>query len=373
MRACSRGPDDATPPAFGFPPSPSALTLVKSNGVDDDGSSGSDLVTRRPVDLFPSTRERGACPVMVASEGPAARFAWDEFFAGELPNPHTRDAYARAVRRFLFWCDAHGLSLHSITPGTVGDYFFRHPGSVPTKKLHLAAVRRFFDRLVVRHVVVLNPALSVRAERYQVVEGKTPEITVPQARTLLASISPAHVVGLRDRAVVAVLVYTAVRVGAVSGLTLRDLRHDGTQWTLRFAEKGGKSREIPVRHDLEGMLFAYLDAAGLRPGAPEPVFRSAAGKTRTLTGRKMTASDMCRMVKRRLQDAGLPTHLSPHSFRVTTITDLLEQGVPLDEVQHLAGHADPRTTRLYYAHRPIMWSGLRSRWHLWFPSLDRGT
>jgi site-specific recombinase XerD len=61
----------------------------------------------------------------------------------------------------------------------------------------------------------------------------------------------------------------------------------------------------------------------------------------------MTANDMSRMVKRRLRDAGLPLHLSPHSFRVATITDLLSQGVPLEDVQLLAGHADPRTTRLY--------------------------
>jgi site-specific recombinase XerD len=53
------------------------------------------------------------------------------------------------------------------------------------------------------------------------------------------------------------------------------------------------------------------------------------------------------MVKRRLKDAGLPGVLSPHSFRVTTITDLLEQGVPLEDVQRLAGHADPRTTKLH--------------------------
>jgi len=53
------------------------------------------------------------------------------------------------------------------------------------------------------------------------------------------------------------------------------------------------------------------------------------------------------MMKRRLKDAGLPETLSPHSFRVTTITDLLEQGVPLEDVQRLAGHSDPRTTRLY--------------------------
>ena len=61
----------------------------------------------------------------------------------------------------------------------------------------------------------------------------------------------------------------------------------------------------------------------------------------------MAVVDICRMVKRRLRDAGLPSVLSPHSFRVTTITDLLEQGVPLEDVQRLTGHADPRTTRLY--------------------------
>lgn len=53
------------------------------------------------------------------------------------------------------------------------------------------------------------------------------------------------------------------------------------------------------------------------------------------------------MVKRRLKGAGLPTWLSPHSLRVTTITDPPRRSVPLDDVQRLIGHADPRTTRLY--------------------------
>jgi integrase/recombinase XerD len=61
----------------------------------------------------------------------------------------------------------------------------------------------------------------------------------------------------------------------------------------------------------------------------------------------MSADDIARMLKRRLRRAGLPNRLSPHSFRVTTITDLLSQGVPLEDIQGLAGHADPRTTRLY--------------------------
>jgi integrase/recombinase XerD len=67
-----------------------------------------------------------------------------------------------------------------------------------------------------------------------------------------------------------------------------------------------------------------------------------------LSGKRIHVNDICRMMKRRLKDIGLPLLYSPHSFRVTTITDLLEQGVPLEDVQQrLAGHADPRTTRLY--------------------------
>ena len=61
----------------------------------------------------------------------------------------------------------------------------------------------------------------------------------------------------------------------------------------------------------------------------------------------MSAGDIGRMIKRRMKACGLPLRLSPHSFRVATITDLLHQGVPLSDVQHLAGHADPRTTKLY--------------------------
>lgn len=97
------------------------------------------------------------------------------------------------------------------------------PLAPPTRKLHLAALRRFFDQLVLRHVVILNPALSVRGERYQVVEGRTPEITIQQARQLLMSIDTSHVVGLRDRAVIAVLIYTAVRVGVIAKLRHGDL------------------------------------------------------------------------------------------------------------------------------------------------------
>jgi integrase/recombinase XerD len=283
-------------------------------------------------------------PPIVLEAGSSAKFAWDEFFQAEIANVHTRKNYLHAVRRFLQWAEEEKLDLVRIAPGDIGRYFQGLEFAVPTKKLHLAALRKFFDRMVNRHAVVLNPAATVKTDRYSVVEGKTPEISADQARILLKSIDTSSLVGLRDRAVLAVLVYTTARVGAVARLTMKSLQNDGTQYSLRFAEKGGKSREIPVRHDLQVFLMEYIQSGAIAEG---PLFRTAKGKTELLTLNAMTGIDMCRMMKRRLREAGLPSLFSPHSFRVATITNLLEQNVPLEDVQGLAGHADPRTTRLY--------------------------
>jgi integrase/recombinase XerD len=141
----------------------------------------------------------------------------------------------------------------------------------------------------------------------------------------------------------------AGRAGAVAKLRLGDFQHDGEQYVLRFQEKGGKSREIPVRLDLQRCILGYVEAACIAgDGKDSPLFRAADGRSRkVLTGRPLDSDRIGDLVKRRLKDAGLPSRLSPHSFRVTAITDLLSQGIPLEDVQYLAGHAEPRTTGLY--------------------------
>lgn len=287
-------------------------------------------------------------PKLIANCGAAAGFAWEEFFLGKIRNAHTRKAYLHAVRAFLGWCEQRNVELVKITPGMVGHYLDELPVSTPSKKLHLAAIRSFLDVLVQRHVIVLNPALSVRAPRYSALEGKTPEITVQQCRTLLASIRLNTAVDYRDRAVIAVLIYTAARAGAVARLRIKDFQHDGTQFALRFAEKGGKSRQIPVRSNLEAFIKEYMTVAGLEESnKEEPLFRTADGRSGRLTAHAVTAIDICRMVKRRLAAAGIQGGASPHSFRACTATDLLLHGTALEDVQHLLGHSDSRVTKLY--------------------------
>jgi site-specific recombinase XerD len=194
----------------------------------------------------------GAPPAIIVGAGPNARFAWEEFFDGEIANSHTRKNYEHAVRKFLAWVEAKDVNLIDVTPGLIGQYFRGLDVAVPTKKLHLSALRRFFDRLVNRHAAYINPAATVRAERYSMVEGKTPEIQKQQAETLIKSIrfsNPADsdegcdLVGLRDRAILAVLAFTAARVGAVAGLSFKSLRHDGTE-DLKDAMRAGRGRYV---------------------------------------------------------------------------------------------------------------------------------
>jgi integrase/recombinase XerD len=295
-------------------------------------------------------------PTLVERAGNGARFAFDEFLSG-INSPHTARAYASAVGRFLAHAHRSGLELHQILPGFIADYIRTlpllasgEPGRVasrPTRKLHLAAIRLFLDHCVQRHAILLNPALSVRGPRHSVEEGKTPAIDAGHARKLLDSINADRPIDRRDRAIIATLIFTAARVGAVSRLTRGDLFSDGRQRYFRFHEKGDKQRVIPLRHDLDEMLDAYWSVCP--PGAAtDPLFLSAAGRTGRLTGGGMTANDMLRMVKRRLRAAGLHgADWCCHSFRAGTATNLLEQGVDPAEVQYLLGHSDPRTTRLY--------------------------
>jgi integrase/recombinase XerD len=156
------------------------------------------------------------------------------------------------------------------------------------------------------------------------------------------------VLDFRDRAVIGTLIYTAARAGAVGKLRLKDFVHDGSQYVLRFAEKGGKARSIPVRADLQQFIVEYMFAAAIEDGAKDaPLFRTSGGRKARLTNRAMNNVDICRMVKRRLKAEGLPMAVSPHSFRSCAATDLLLQGVALEDVQYLLGHSDSRVTKLY--------------------------
>jgi integrase/recombinase XerD len=246
--------------------------------------------------------------------------------------------------------------------GDVGRYLRQLSGGAAKKKATLAALRRYFRLLVERHICLINPAAEAETDRYEIVEGKTPEITDAQFRALLAVIDSTTLTGLRDQLIIKTLAYTGARVGAVAGLRRDHFYQARDQWMLHFDEKRGKSREIPVAHDLKVLFDEYLEKTGIKHErrrrdpetgefAPIYLFRTAVRRSGRLTKSPMTGNDIYRMMRRHAAKAGLGARFSPHSFRVAIATDLHDQGVPTDEIQTLLGHSDVRTTNLYKRNR----------------------
>jgi site-specific recombinase XerD len=286
-------------------------------------------------------------PELVARAGNRATRRFLEFFTANIRNPNTRLAYARAASQFLAWCEEHGLhQLEAIEPMVVASYIEHHPGSPPSVKQHLAAIRMLFDWLVIGQVIPANPASSVRGPKHVVKRGKTPVLTTDEARQLIDAIDTRSIVGLRDRALIGVMVYSFARVGAVTAMRIGDYYLEGKRSWFRLHEKGGKRHEVPAHHNAEAYMDAYLEAAGIAEEKRGPLFRSV-DRRRRLTGAPMARTDVFRMIKRRARAVGLPSTISCHTFRATGITAYLDNGGTIENAQAIAAHASPRTTKLY--------------------------
>ena len=190
-----------------------------------------------------------------------------------------------------------------------------------------------FDRLVTGQVVATNPAHAVRGPKHVVKTGKTTVLDAEQARRLLDSIDTLTAVGVRDRALISVMTFAFARIGAVVAMRVEDYYPKGKRWWVRLHEKGGKRLEMPAHHNLEAYIDSYIEAAGIRDGGKAPLFRSAAGRTGTLTEKPMNRVDAWRMIQRRAAEVGMKVRIGCHTFRATGITAYLEAGGALENAQ----------------------------------------
>jgi integrase/recombinase XerD len=287
-------------------------------------------------------------PALIRNAGSKAERRCLEFFTADIRNAGTRRVYARAVSHFCRWCEERRIALTAVSPCIVATYIegMTRERSAPTVKQHLAAIRRLFDWLVVGQVLPMNPAASVRGPKHVVKTGKTPVLTASEARQLLDSIDRHTIIGLRDRALIGVLVYSFARVSAAIGMNIADYFPQGRRMWFRLHEKGGKEHAVPAHHNAEAYVDAYLDAAGGSDEKTLPLFRTVS-RERKLTDLRMHRIDVLRMIKRRAAQAGLPTNIGCHTFRATGITCYLLGGGSLEHAQRIAAHESARTTKLY--------------------------
>jgi integrase len=227
------------------------------------------------------------------------------FFTAHIRNRNTRRAYYKAACRFSDWCEGRGL-------------------------LDLAAVK---------------PPHAVRGPKYSLKKGKTPVLDREEARALLAAIDSGSLTGLRDRALIAIMIYTFARVGAVLQMNVGDYFSQGRRGWVRLHEKGGKEMEAPCVPKLEIFLDEYIAAAGIVTDMDGPLFRTSGCSTGTQ--HRMTQQDAYRTIQRYASRAGIKTRIGNHSLRATGITDYLKSDGSLAEARKMANHADTRTTQLY--------------------------
>src|SRR5260370_31904804 len=202
-------------------------------------------------------------PIAAAGARLSERFVY--FFTANVRNGNTRMAYALAVRQFFDWCEQRSLRLDVIRPTAVAAYIEQLGAGMakPSVKQHLAAIRQLFDYLVTGGILPSNPAGAVRGPKYVVKRGKTPVLSADQTPQLLDSIDVTELSGLRDRALIGVMVYSFARVSAAATLRVEDYFENGKRAWLRLHEKGGKRHEVPCHHNLATYLDAWINAAGI--------------------------------------------------------------------------------------------------------------
>ena len=153
--------------------------------------------------------------------------------------------------------------------------------------------------------------------------------------------------GLRDRALIALMVYSFARIGAALAMKVEDVFTQNRRLWVRLREKGGKAHAMPCHHSLEEYLHAYLDQARIAGDSKGPLFRTIGRGTARLTRTPLPQANAYAMIGRRAIAAGIETKVGNHSFRATGITAYLKNGGTLEKAAAMANHASTRTTQLY--------------------------
>jgi site-specific recombinase XerD len=289
-------------------------------------------------------------PLLIEAGGKRASYRFLEFFTAQIRNPHTRRAYTRAAGEFFAWLEARGVTqLAAIESVHVATYIeqLQRARSVPTAKLRLAAVRCLFDWMVAGEIMPINPAAAVRGPRHVVQRGKTPVLDPAEARQLIDAIDTSSIIGLRDRALIGLMVYSFARIGAAIGMRVEDVFRQNRRLWLRLHETGGKQHAMPCHHNLECYLREYVDGAGLARNPKALLFQTYNRATGQLAGNPLPQANAYAMIQRRARAVGITAPVGNHTFRATGITAYLKNGGTLEKAAMMANHASTRTTQLY--------------------------
>jgi site-specific recombinase XerD len=256
-------------------------------------------------------------------------FGMTDVFLESIPNPNTRRAYRQAVAEFLLWCSSKGLlSITDAEPVHVSEWIETQicSHSAVTARLRLAAIRHLFKWLLEKQLVKENPAESVPSPRPPVSRGKTPMLNMNDALSLLERIDVTTVAGMRDRALIGLMVYSSARTGAALGMRVEDVfNQEGRLW-VQFSERNGKTFTMACQKKLEVYLRAYLNLAGVaKPGSW--LFRTIKRGTGQLSPAPLPQASAYAMIQRRAGLAGIKSKVNNNNFRTTELSTYFRNGL----------------------------------------------
>jgi len=271
-------------------------------------------------------------PALISASGERASYRFLEFFTANIRNPHTRRAYVRAATEFFDWLAAKGVTqLAEIASVHVATYIEElcRARSAPTAKLRLAALKHLFDWMVTGQIMPTNPAAAVRGPRHIVRRGKTPVLDPAEARQLIDAIDTTTIIGLRDRALIGLMVYSFARIGAAINMRVEDAYTQNRRLWVRLHEKGGKQHAMPCHHNLEAYLHAYIDGAGLATDPKALLFQSYSRASGQLNGNPLPQANAYAMIQRRARAAEIVTKIGNIRFGRRALPPTSRTAAPL--------------------------------------------
>jgi site-specific recombinase XerD len=272
-----------------------------------------------------------------------------------ITNPKTRRAYKIDVEEFIAFAGLRGIAeLRTITRAHVIAWrkgLEKRELADSTIRRKLSALSALFDYLCERNAVAGNPVDGVKRPAANGNEGSTPALGDAQARKLLEAPPADTLKGVRDRAILATLLYHGMRREELCRLRVRDIQDRQGVKHFRVKGKRDKVRFIPVHAAAQRLIEEYLALAGHADDSPGPVFRPVTNNRTGELDRPLDPNSVYRnIVQKYGLEAGIcteATKLRVHSLRATAATNALSHEADIAKVQEWLGHANVSTTRLY--------------------------
>lgn len=208
----------------------------------------------------------------------------------------------------------------------------------------LSALSSLFKHLCEKQIVRDNPVRSVRRPGVNSDQVESVVMTKKQAAALLDAPPADTLMGLRDRAILATFLYTGTRIESICQLKVKDFFEDGGYMVLNFKVKGGRIKRVALNSEHIAVLRQYLQKTGLEIDTESAFFGRMKGKGH---GGKLSQRHVRNIVKKYARMIGLSDKITPHSARATFITEALEAGVPIEQVQNTVDHKNITTTKMY--------------------------